>query len=305
MIRLVHLTDPHLTDPNIGSFSHRRLKRFLGLRSWQRKRRFVHQYDILQSLLEAVHAERADQILLTGDLVQIGLPQEIAAAANWLTQLGPPEMVSLVLGNHDVYAADSWPAIARHWQPYLGLGENLTGPLQALYPSERTLYVRDACVKLVGLCSSLPTPVFMASGRLGTQQLLDYEQKAYPQDVFECVLIHHPPLPGMSHWRKALHDAQPLDTLWQRRPPAMVVHGHVHKNESCQMTKTRVFGTASASSGEKHHPASFRVFDISREEGAWHVTMALKQLNLLSGLFEVVEETQWRPQGCREGGSPE
>ena len=46
-------------------------------------------------------------MLVTGDLVHIGLEQEMSEAAQWLRSLGPPEKVILVPGNHDNYAADS------------------------------------------------------------------------------------------------------------------------------------------------------------------------------------------------------
>ena len=89
------------------------------------------------------------QILVTGDLVHIGLPGEIEAAARWLEALGPAERVMLVPGNHDAYAGDSWPAVAAAWGPYLGGADGHEG-----FPVVRRLARNGVEVHLVGASSA-------------------------------------------------------------------------------------------------------------------------------------------------------
>ncbi len=58
---------------------------------------------------------------------------------------------------------------------------------------------------LIGLCSAVPTPPFVASGRLGREQLDAFEGELRAlsnEGLARVVLIHHPPLPGQ-HRRAA------------------------------------------------------------------------------------------------------
>ena len=73
-------------------------------------------------------------MLLTGDLVHIGLESEMIEAADWLRRLGPPEKVMFVPGNHDNYATDSLAAMYRHWGSYLPAGGGLDCRLHGGYP---------------------------------------------------------------------------------------------------------------------------------------------------------------------------
>ena len=147
-MRLVHLTDPHLTSPpawpSLAGRSHYG-KRYLGYLSWARKRRHHLRPEWLTELCAAAAAERPDQWLLSGDLAQIGTAEEIRAAGSWLRGLAPAESLLLVPGNHDVYSAESWTCIQREWQPYLPEGDG--------YPLIRT----DSEVTVFGLNSAVPT----------------------------------------------------------------------------------------------------------------------------------------------------
>src|SRR4051812_12889041 len=93
---LAHLSDPHLAPlppPRPGDLASKRL---LGYLNWVRKRRAIHRSDVLAAIVADIHAARADHIAVTGDLVNIALPEEIENAAHWLEELGPPAQVSLV-----------------------------------------------------------------------------------------------------------------------------------------------------------------------------------------------------------------
>src|SRR6476659_6244709 len=98
----------HLSDPHLGPIPTPRLielinKRGLGLINWYRKRHRHHRADVLDAIVRDMHAQRPEHIAVTGDLVNISLEAEFARAAQWLDQVGPPQNVSLVPGNHDAY----------------------------------------------------------------------------------------------------------------------------------------------------------------------------------------------------------
>lgn len=313
-IRLVHLTDPHLTSLDGESLRTLFGKRWTGYLSWQRHRRHVHRPEVLARLTEAVHGESADQILVTGDLVQIGLPAEIEAAAGWLQRLGPPSRVMLVPGNHDAYAADSWASVARCWAPYLGIGgadpaRTAGGAADAAshagFPTRRELAAGATRVALFGLSSARPSGPFLADGALGTGQLQRLEQALDGAMGFRCLLLHHPPLPGITVRRKCLRDGPALAALLGRQRADLVLHGHVHRNLDYRgPAGARVFGTASASSHGGRGQAAYRRFDIERDGDAWAVDMQL--LEVAEGGPRVIGRAQWRapvsPASSLSGG---
>ncbi len=252
-------------------------KRWSGYLSWQRRRRHVHRADVLDALVASVRSEHADQILLTGDLVHLGLPQEIEAAAAWLEALGPPDKVMLVPGNHDLYAVDSTPALLAHWAGYLpAAGDAAAVSTGVGFPVVRQLAAGADSIALVGVSSAQPSPLFMACGRLGAAQLTRLEAALAAAHGFRCLLIHHPPLRGMTSWRKGLRDAAGLAAVLGRQPVDLALHGHVHHNVAAMGPRqARVFGTASASSAAAHAPAAYRRFDVTPNEGGWQVEMRL------------------------------
>ncbi len=175
---------------------------------------------ILERLTEAVNSHQPDLVMVTGDLVHIGLESEMIEAADWLRRLGPPEKSMFVPGNHDNYARDSLSAMRRHWGSYLPDEVSPEGDYTSGYPLVREW----ENLRLLGLNTSCVTRIFSAAGELGTQQrqrLIRALKKNPGDQRFQCLLIHHPPFPGMTRRRKALrlHRARWIGSRW-RLPPA-------------------------------------------------------------------------------------
>lgn len=280
-MRLIHLTDLHLTQPP-GWLSYRGRshygKRYLGYLSWWRRRRHSLREVWFEELLEVVVHLAPDQILVSGDLTQTGTVEEIDAALGWIQRLGSPEQVLVVPGNHDVYAAESMARVQSRWGDYLHLAN-------AEYP-----LVRDfAGVRIVGLCSARPTPPFSATGRLGEDQCERLDALlAEAADALQVVLLHHPPVPGLVTPRKRLQDADVLADILSRRGVELVLHGHQHRNRAVQVGGTRIFCTGPASSAD----ASFRIFDIEADQGSRTVSGELWQ-RVGSGDFRRIDSQIW------------
>ncbi len=221
---LAHLSDVHLGDMPGLSWSHWGLKRGLGYLNWHRNRKHVHLRSTLARLLADLASQPHDHIAVTGDLVNLGLPSEYERASDWLATLGPPDRVTVVPGNHDIYVRlRKDPGVAR-WSPYMRSSATEPCPDAPLtFPFLR----RFGRVALIGLNSAVPTPPFVAAGHLGRPQrqalgpLLD---KLAAEACIRVVLIHHPPLPGQAvrvkgpaRCRRAGGDPRPS---WRRaRPP--------------------------------------------------------------------------------------
>ena len=270
-MRLIHLTDPHLSSLHDERFWSLRGKRRSGYLSWLRNRQFIHRVEILEQLTSAIESENADLILITGDLVHIGLESEIAEAAKWLESIGPPEKVFVVPGNHDNYAHDSPSALNRYWKGYLPAESCNDGDYTSGYPAN---HVRSN-LQLIALNSSCRTPILSAAGKLGQRQRNDLSallRKGRREELFQCVILHHPPFPGMTSRRKALKDDRALKQLFTDQPPALVLYGHLHRDTETISGGSRLFGTSSASST---NGASYRVFDLEQTSAGWNCEMRL------------------------------
>ena len=148
MFTLAHLSDPHLPMP------HARVVDLLGKRAtgyfnWWRNRVQLHRPEALAGLVADIRKQAPDHIVLTGDLVNVSLPDEFARASSWLAGLGTPDRVTIVPGNHDVYVATQWRESLGQWGAYIaGDGQPPAADFK-VFPTLR----RRGPVALVGLNS--------------------------------------------------------------------------------------------------------------------------------------------------------
>ena len=168
---------------------------------------------------------------MTGDLVNLGLPEEFLRAAEWLHHLGPPGAGS------PPFPAITTPmcgctrsAAPRHWRPYME--SNAAG--EALFPTppERFPFVRRfGDVALIALSSAIPTMPFIAAGKVGIAAARVPRRRARPlgrEGLFRVVLIHHPPLRAQAGWHRGLRDAEEGHQDFARHGAELVLHGHNH-----------------------------------------------------------------------------
>jgi len=293
-MRLIHLTDPHLSSLAGQSFRALRGKRRSGYLSWTYKRQWIYRRETVELLTAAIRAEAADQLILSGDLIQIGLEQEIREVSSWLAELAPSHQIFFVPGNHDVYARDSWTALRHHWNFVLPTAANgVPDSSTSAYPFTRDL----GLVRLIGVSSACVTPIFSARGSLGKDQfrrLAGVLQQTRESGRLPCLAIHHPPLPHMSPWRKALKEVRALQALISAQQPALVWCGHQHRNMELIEGAARVFCTASAASVNQ---ASFRIFDIDPpgqgRQQSWSICMRLKTIAADRTHFALADEKHW------------
>jgi 3',5'-cyclic AMP phosphodiesterase CpdA len=257
----------HLSDPHIGPLPRPRRrellgKRFTGYFNWTRGRRLVHDMDVLASLVADLKARRPDHIAMTGDILNIGLKAEYPLARAWLETLGSPQDVSFVPGNHDAYVRATMPDLSATFVPWI------TGDAGAAsYPYLR---VRGN-VALIGLSSAIPTPPFIASGRLGRRQCeacAGLLSKCARDGLVRVVMIHHPPYRGGARLGRALSDAELFEAMIRRAGAELVIHGHNHRLSVAYLQgpthKVPVVGVASASAllGGADHRAGYNLFEI-------------------------------------------
>src|SRR5712691_11671414 len=224
MFVLAHLSDPHLGPVPAARLRELAGKRMLGLLNWRRKRGAVHRPEVLDALVRDLAALPVDHIAVTGDLVNLALAAEFAPARQWLARLGPPERVTVVPGNHDAYVRETAAHPARHWGDYMrgDVGATAAPDSPLPFPFVR----RRGPAALIGLSTAVPTAPFMATGRLGADQLtrlaaaLDGLGR---EGLFRVVLIHHPPGSSLADRFKRLVDAGPFRRVVARHGAELVL----------------------------------------------------------------------------------
>jgi 3',5'-cyclic AMP phosphodiesterase CpdA len=259
----------HLSDPHIGPMPRPKRRDLLGKRmtgylNWTRARSYVHDMGALAQIVADIKVHRPDHVAMTGDISNIGLPAEFQLAHSWLETLGPAEDVSFVPGNHDAYVPGSMPDLSRIFAPWTK-GETAR---PETYPYLR---IRDN-VALIGLSSGVPTPFFIASGRLGQRQLSDCESLLAEtgwRGLVRIVMLHHPPMNRASNVARGLADARDFEAMLARTGAELVIHGHEHRLSVSRLKGNKgpvpVVGVASASTkrGLAQHRASYNLYEIS------------------------------------------
>ena len=286
IVRLAHLSDPH-----VGPLGRPRLtqlfgKRATGYANWRRGRSRSHDMAVLSALVSDLRSQGADHIACTGDLCNIGLPSEWATARSFLDALGTPEAVSFVPGNHDAYVRGSLEGLLAACGPYTA---DDAGPV-GQFPYLR----RRGPLALVGLSSAIPTKPFVASGRLGTTQLAAAEVllralATEPGRPCRVVMIHHPPHPGGASPGRELKDAGAFAAMIGRVGAELILHGHNHVASLARLAApggrtVPVVGVPSASALPDGHGAlparraSYLLYEI--ESAGADVTIAARRRGL-------------------------
>ena len=300
-LTIAHLTDVHLGP--IAGFSPRywNLKRALGYANWVRNRRPVYQRLVLDRIVADIRAQGADHIAVTGDLVNIGLPQECIDALAWLESLGPPQHVTVIPGNHDIYSRLRADSGTRRWARYMAsdaegarhAGEGVDFPfVRMLGP-----------VALIGINSAVPTPPLVASGRLGREQLERVAQlleRLGRADLFRLVLIHHPPLTGQASRFRGLEDAAQLEGVLARHGAELVIHGHNHRNMLAWCPSPAgpvpVVGAPSAAQARPHKGEPLARYNLYRIEGPpWSIELVGRGLREAEGPIVEIEQRRLSP----------
>ena len=268
-VTIAHLTDLHLGP--IAGFTPRywNLKRGLGYLNWMRKRRHDHQRAALDRIVDDMMRQAPDHIAVGGDLCNIGLPHEHAAALVWLETLGAPERISVVPGNHDIYCRlGRDPGVGR-WAAFMA--SDARGAVYLDDPTGFPFVRVVGRVALIGVNSALPTPPAMAWGRVGGEQLARLAavlDRLAGAGLFRLVLIHHPPLSGQASNARGLRDARAVEAVLARHGAELVVHGHNHLNM-----------LAWHPSGVGHDPRRRRAVGVSREAAQARTARPLQPLS--------------------------
>jgi len=299
-----HLSDLHLTT--LANLQFRELfnKRLLGYLSWRWRRRHEHRGEVVEALIRDLRNNPPQNILITGDLTHLGTVDECREVLAWLQSLGKADQITVVPGNHDTYAPVEWPDSVGLWSEYMASDHQSTGGHS--FPFLR----RRGPVGLIGVNTARPTAPFLATGRLGTAQLLQLErllQEARQEGLFRVVLMHHPPSRQSIGRRKALDDATALGRVILRAGAELVVHGHAHRPLRSTLPGPSgpipVIGAPSASAlgGRPGTRAAYYRYRVTPASSAWRLTVEVRSYDPEQARFRYLEDYEIMISGNGHG----
>ena len=316
---LAHLSDPHLGPLPRPEIRELASKRLVGYINWRRSRHRLHRRDALDAITRDLHGAQPDHVAVTGDLVNIALPAEFDHARRWLETLGQPGDVSVVPGNHDAYVAAAALHRDQHWSPYMAGDGALSRPPSSLTekahvsgdfgteaPISTTLipglsakmtfpYLRRrGPVALIGVSTAIATAPFMATGKVGEQQIARVARTLgdlRKENAFRIVMIHHPPLPSARH--KCLIDAAAFQHALATEGAELIIHGHDHVHSLVWIAgnggRIPVIGvpSASASARTRKRAGAYNLYFVSGSRGAWSCEVVSRGLRPSGAVAEL------------------
>ena len=290
LLRLAHLSDPHLAvalpAPRASEWLS---KRSLSRLSWARGRKHLQKPAVLAAAVADIRTLSPDHVVVTGDVTNFSLPAEFSAAARWFVQLGSPQQLSVIPGNHDALVPVAFEQGWAHWLPWMQGDEPISDAAPLPYLRRRN------GVALLGLSSAVPTAPGMASGTLGAAQL-DWlaEQLASlrTEGLFRVVLLHHPPADGVVRARKALTDRAAFRAVLKQHGAELVLHGHSRDARFDPLPGPNgaiaSFGLPSISAipNPKDEGARWHLLEIAEQGAAWQLTVTVRVLAANQQQFE-------------------
>jgi 3',5'-cyclic AMP phosphodiesterase CpdA len=286
MFRIAHISDLHIPPLPHVSLKQMAGKRLLGLIAWHHKWKSEHQQTILDALKRHLEETEPDHICITGDITFTTLPAEVDKAFDWISELGDPQRISLIPGNHDAYVSGALEYALEKWSRWMQDDEGQVG-----FPYLH----RRGPVDIIGLSSAVATPPAMSFGRIGQEQLHKTEvllEKIRTDHRPSLLMIHHPPQDGAASRKRALSDRSALQELLYRSPVDLVLHGHLHHPTKavldCPAGPIPVLGAASASTiGIRKSTAHYHMIEIGTGSEQSKMRVQHYQFNKAAGDFSL------------------
>lgn len=244
MTRIAHLSDLHvLALEGVPLWRLLTGKRLTGYFNLLLRRGAAHSAALAHHLLEDLAQQDVDHVVITGDMTNLALESEFAAARRLLERrVGlPANRITVIPGNHDRYTRGAFVSkrFENTLEPYLQ--NDLKSLGTGTFPVVRLL--KDTAI--IGLNSAVPRLPFIASGQVGSEQVDALKKLLRAPELqgrFVMLAVHHPvvyPVSAAKVYIKGLRDADRLVQALAHWPAGgLVLHGHLHRR-MCQ----RVDGT--------------------------------------------------------------
>ena len=237
-----------------------------------------------------------DHVAVTGDLVNVSLDVEFAAAALWLDTVGTPKDVTLVPGNHDAYIRRASGWAAQHWGEFsvvTTMRHFRSSPARAGRADRADDLAADRAVH--------------GDRRLGGEQLAKLAEILVAlgrEPLFRVALILSAD-PNKRHYMKRLIDGPMFRALLKEHGAELVLHGHNHEQQLMSIDgpqgRIPAVGVPSASAIVSTHdePAAYNLYSVDGGPGAWQCEMTVRGLALGARITKLKRERLIGSANCR------
>ncbi len=287
-LRVAHVSDLHIL--HIDRFEPWRFvgKRITGGANLLLKRKKAHSTEVVVQALEQLQTLGVDQIVVTGDLSNLSLDSEFAAARQIIeAHGGGPERVSVIPGNHDRYTYGS--ALRRRFESCFSpfMASDLPTDPDDPYPWVRLI---DPGLAIVGICTSIPSPPLLAVGRVGSKQrdrLNALLRRPELQGRFILAAMHHHLVPPRDHTPRGelmhgLIDANDVMKDLLDNHTDLVIHGHNHQHgftshlrpDGGTMHICEAGSTSVSHHRDDHYGGKFNLYDLAPDPKGGKPTLA-------------------------------
>ncbi len=266
-MRIAHFSDLHVLSLEGVGPARFLNKRFSGWVNLRLKRGHTHHASYVRAIAQEVARAKVDHVAITGDLTNLALEPEFAAARSILEEelhLSPKD-VSIVPGNHDFYTRGALRKrrftefFAQYTQGDIDVAVDIKA---GHFPYVK---LRGPCA-IIGLSSAVPRAPFVAAGVIGAPQLdalsraLDHPEVKRRTPV---LLVHHPPYLPPSALKAAmegLRDGRELVARLAGVRRGLLLHGHLHRRiRRVHRTDAGEILIVGATSASLHHEAATRM----------------------------------------------
>lgn len=276
MFRLAHISDIHLGSLPKVKFHQLISKRITGYLNWKLNRKGTLAGGYLNEIVEDIKSKPVDHIAVTGDLVNLSLPDEFEPAHQFLQKLGSPENITANCGNHDAYVPGAIKRSISEWAPYLSGDDKIITKTDD-YPIVR---IRGD-VAIIACNSAQATLPFFATGYFKKNQAQRLETILEDtKDLYRIVMIHHPPIKNATPWYKRLIGQELFRQVIKTKGAELILHGHTHLD-----TKNHIEGSnnnnvpvicvpaAGNAPGGRKPAARYNLFSIEKTNEGWNTTL--------------------------------
>ncbi|HVP11916.1 MAG TPA: metallophosphoesterase [Phycisphaerae bacterium] len=265
--RIAHLSDLHMTADDSASRTEPAFaERLKGMNENFRR------------LLKCEAVQRADLVLITGDVTDSGERQAWQQFSKALTDASIAARTLVVLGNHDICglrARVGWPKMLKRTDLERARHGLLSCKQPAKYPWARQFGNQVVVLGLDSNNSGNLTVVTNAVGRIGFRQLAATAAllHKYRHVPIKIVALHHspniperatsmrrgqPPVGLVARWLHELpaEDRHGLRLLCITHRVRLVLHGHLHAAEDRAVNGVRIVGAPATTQPVKANGAS-------------------------------------------------
>jgi 3',5'-cyclic AMP phosphodiesterase CpdA len=279
--RIAHVTDIHcnlLKNINIKDFFS---KRFYGYLYWKFSKGKRFDPSGLKTIVSEINKECFDNIVITGDLTQLCLLEQFRNVKEFIFSFLSPKKLTIIPGNHDYYTFDGkryYSEVFKDFSvlPYVKVINNV-----AIF-----------CVD-----SSVVTPPFVSYGYVKKNQFekLSKLLENVDKNLFKILLIHHPPIKGITSFSKCLLNSKKMSKLLSKGDFNLVLHGHTHHFNVAYFTlnsgKIPIVSAAPLCYRLKEldQAGGYNIYEISHNNEGWNVKLKRKIYDFENGLFNESE----------------